>query len=310
MIELYVWPARWGLPSIDPASLSLIIYMQLVQPSKFVLVESVNPDLSPTGQLPFLKDGNEIIAPASSIISYLVDDRHGFDTSALKATFNPADAAWLAHAESNLGDLVLHMLYALHANWTELTHASIVYRFPVPQRYYVPHRLRQSYKRRLEGSGLWSLPGIEQETKHISKNRAPNEKVNPRDRFLKVFEREKVLEKARTTLDIYTRLLGEGTFFNGDQPSHLDAIVAAHILLLSRPPFPDPLLQDLVNTSYPSLVAHANRMYARTLSASLRTRDAAPDHESDVWETRLRFAFIGLTLGGIFTYLTAAINST
>ncbi|KAH7871700.1 outer mitochondrial membrane transport complex protein-domain-containing protein [Lentinula edodes] len=310
MIELYVWPARWGLPSIDPASLSLIIYMQLVQPSKFVLVESVNPDLSPTGQLPFLKDGNEIIAPASSIISYLVDDKNGFDTLALKATFNPADAAWLAHAESNLGDLVFHMLYALHANWTELTHASIVYRFPVPQRYYVPHRLRQSYKRRLEGSGLWSLPGIEQETKHISKNRAPNEKVNPRDRFLKVFEREKVLEKARTTLDIYTRLLGEGTFFNGDQPSHLDAIVAAHILLLSRPPFPDPLLQDLVNTSYPSLVAHANRMYARTLSASLRTRDAAPDHESDVWETRLRFAFIGLTLGGIFTYLTAAISST
>ncbi|KAJ3929140.1 MAG: outer mitochondrial membrane transport complex protein-domain-containing protein [Lentinula lateritia] len=310
MIELYVWPAQWGLPSIDPASLTLIIYMQLVQPSNFVLVESVNPDLSPTGQLPFLKEGDEIVAPASSIISYLVHDQNGFDTSALKATFNPEDTAWLAHAESNLGDLVLHMLYALHTNWTELTHASIVYRFPVPQRYYVPHRLRQSYKRRLEGAGLWSLPGIEQDTKHLSKHRAPNEKVNPRDRFLKVFEREKVLEKARTTLDIYTRLLGKGTFFNGDQPSHLDAIVAAHILLLSRPPFPDPLMQDLVNTSYPSLVAHANRMYARTLSASLRTRDAAPDHESDVWETRLRFAFIGLTLGGIFTYLTAAINST
>lgn len=85
------------------------------------------------------------------------------------------------------------MLYALHTNWTELTHASIVYRFPVPQRYYVPHRLRQSYKRRLEGAGLWSLPGIEQDTKHLSKHRAPNEKVNPRDRFLKVFEREKVM---------------------------------------------------------------------------------------------------------------------
>lgn len=50
MIELYVWPAQWGLPSIDPASLTLIIYMQLVQPSNFVLVESVNPDLSPTGR--------------------------------------------------------------------------------------------------------------------------------------------------------------------------------------------------------------------------------------------------------------------
>lgn len=60
-----------------------------------------------TGQLPFLKEGDEIVAPASSIISYLVHDQNGFDTSALKATFNPEDTAWLAHAESNLGDLVV-----------------------------------------------------------------------------------------------------------------------------------------------------------------------------------------------------------
>ncbi|KAJ3732303.1 hypothetical protein DFJ43DRAFT_320783 [Lentinula guzmanii] len=325
MIELHVWPAKWGLPSMDPTSLLLIIYMQLVIPSKFTLVESVNPDLSPSGQLPFIKNGKDLVAPTSSIISYLADDANGFGIPTLKATSNPQDTAWLVHAESNLGDLVLHMLYSLRANWNELTHPSIVYQFPVPQRYYAPHRLRESYRSRLESAGLWSLPGVEQEKKAFSKERPPKAKGNPRDRFLRVFERERVVEKARTALDIYTRLLGARTFFNGDQPSLLDAIVAAHILLLSRPPFPDPLLQDLVNTSYPSLVAHANRLYDQTLSVNIPTRKATHENflgslfpmidsgvESDVWETRLRVAFIGLMLGGVLTYMSAApyINPT
>ncbi|KAJ3775408.1 hypothetical protein FB446DRAFT_725338 [Lentinula raphanica] len=317
MIELHVWPAQWGLPSMDPTCLSLIIYMQLIQSSSFVLVESVNPDLSPSGQLPFLKYGQDItIAPSASIVSYLVDNADNFK---LNVTSSPQNTPWLIHAESNLGDLVLHMLYSLHANWNELTHPSIVYKFPVPQRYYTPNRLRESYKSRLESAGLWSLPGIEQEKKGFSKRRPRKEsKVDRRDRFLKVFEREKVLEKARTVLDIYSRLLGTKNYFDGDQPSLLDATVAAHILLLSRPPFPDPLLQDLVNTSYPSLVSHANRLYDQTLSASIPTRKAAQNNflqslpppfrvaeESDVWETRLRFAFIGLMLGGVATYLFA-----
>jgi len=130
------------------------------------------------------------------------------------------------------------------------------------------------------------------------------EGVKAHDRFLQVFEREKVLDKARSTLDIYARLLGQKDFFSGDRPSLLDATVAAHILLLSRPPFPDPLLQDLVNNSYPSLVAHANRVHDLTLSAPLSTIDATT--ESDVWETRLRFAFFGLALGGIITYSAAS----
>lgn len=104
------------------------------------------------------------------------------------------------------------------------------------------------------------------------------------------------------TNPIYLRLIFYSYFVCS--PSLLDATVAAHILLLSRPPFPDPLLQDLVNNSYPSLVAHANRVYDLTLSAPLSTIDATT--ESDVWETRLRFAFFGLALGGIITYSAAS----
>lgn len=101
---------------------SLIIYLQLVMPSQFVLVETVNPELSPsgrwvlnsrfpdktkrctfTGQLPFLKNGDDVVAPFSSIIFYLADK--GFSASPLQSS--NALTAWLAHAESNLGDLVV-----------------------------------------------------------------------------------------------------------------------------------------------------------------------------------------------------------
>ncbi|KIK57677.1 hypothetical protein GYMLUDRAFT_45841 [Collybiopsis luxurians FD-317 M1] len=301
---------------MDPMSLSLLMYLQLLLPSRFVVVETINPDLSPSGQLPFLKNGKDSVAPFSSILSYLHKEASGLSPTVSR----PHDAAWLAHAESNLGDLVLHMLYSLQANWNELTHPSIVYRFPIPQRYYAPHRLRESYKSRLESSGLWSLPGIEQEKKPFAKS-APPKEVNPRDRFLKVFEREKVLDKARTTLDLYTRLLGSGSFFNGDRPSLLDAVVAAHILLLIRPPYPDPLLQELVTTSYPSLIAHADRLYDLTLSAPMPTRTEShsgslrsllpmdSESEQDIWVTRLRFAFAGLTLGGIITFMSAGPRS-
>ena len=41
------------------------------------------------------------------------------------------------------------------------------------------------------------------------------------------------------------------------RPSTLDILVAAHTLLLLNPPFPDPLLKDLIIESYPSLAVHA-----------------------------------------------------
>jgi sorting and assembly machinery component 37 len=126
------------------------------------------------------------------------------------------------------------MLYSLDANWNELTHPALVSMLPVPHKYYVPSRLRERTRPRLEAAGLWNLPGIEQE-KEASKPSEPTSKDEvPDDKktFLRVFEREKVcfplylillssrdrfsqvLDKARAFFDIYARLLGQkSTFF-------------------------------------------------------------------------------------------------
>lgn len=51
------------------------------------------------------------------------------------------------------------------------------------------------------------------------------------------------------------------------RPSTLDINLAAHLLLLIRPSFPDPLIQDLVKSEYPSLVDYAERVYTTASSA-------------------------------------------
>ncbi|KAK7467269.1 hypothetical protein VKT23_004326 [Stygiomarasmius scandens] len=324
-VTLFIWPGAWGLPSVDPTCLSTVIYLQLTIPGRFTIIESVNPDVSPTGQFPFLKHADKAFAPFSAIMEYvstLQEDRESRLDASLTMLQKSQQVAWLAHAESNLGDLVAHMLYALHANWTELTHPSTVHDYPFPAKYYSPRRIRESLRPRLESAGLWTLPGIEQEKKETTfkfRRDEKKEEVKPRDRFLRVFEREKVLEKARSILDIYARLLGDSAFFHGDRPTSLDVVVAAHVALLVHPPFPDPLLQELLQNSYPDLVSHSERIYTQIKDSQIPTRRASKTDSlssllpnmsdtDDVWLIRLRWAYLGLTLGGIVAYTASAIS--
>lgn len=48
-----------------------------------------------------------------------------------------------------------------------------------------------------------------------------------------------------------------------NRPSTLDVVVAAHLLLLLNPPFPDPIFKDLIIESYPSLAVHARLVLSR-----------------------------------------------
>jgi hypothetical protein len=47
---LHIWPGKWNLQSIDPHCLAAALYLQLSIPGKYSIIESVNPDLSPSGK--------------------------------------------------------------------------------------------------------------------------------------------------------------------------------------------------------------------------------------------------------------------
>ena len=112
--------------------------------------------------------------------------------------------------------------------------------------------------------------------------------------------------------------------------SSVDVIIAANILLLVNPPYPDPLIKDLVNNSYPALVSYAQQIYGQAFtkecspleftspSSSLWTLipswPKAPDHsrepqsQEDIYYNRMSWGFIGLAIGSLTAYLMVVGN--
>ncbi|KAF7338131.1 hypothetical protein MVEN_02037900 [Mycena venus] len=165
----------------------------------------------------------------------------------------PKKTAWCSHVEAKLGDLTSYMLYSLPTNWEKLTGITLAYALPVPQRYYLlDYGLRQPNQK-----GCSSLPTLACSS--------PRPLPDHQEQIAQTFQREKVLQTARDCLDIYARLLGENQFVYHGRLTTLDIVLAAHILVIIKPPFPDRLLSDLLTDSYPTLVSHAERILARSL---------------------------------------------
>ena len=99
--------------------------------------------------------------------------------------------------------------------------------FPVPQKYYVPHRIRNTYIPRLEAVELWNLP-VEEKVKEKSfqnqQKSLPIEDIKSNTTVTQTFQSEKVysfspkylfisecyvqvIVKARAELEIYNHLL-------------------------------------------------------------------------------------------------------
>lgn len=115
-----------------------------------------------------------------------------------------------------------------------------------------------------------------------------------------------------------------------DRLSSVDIIIAAHILLLVNPPFPDSLIKDLVNNSYPALASYAQRIYGRafeegrppvqstspssSLWALIPSWPKAPDQiwksksQEDIYYNRMSWGFVGLAIGSLTAYLVAVVG--
>ncbi|KAF8163460.1 outer mitochondrial membrane transport complex protein-domain-containing protein [Crassisporium funariophilum] len=335
-IVLHIWPGQWGLPSFDPQCLAAVLYLQLAIPGKFRVIECSNPDYSPTGQLPFLLHDQHVVASYTSIIKYVSGLQSSENTtypnadldSHLTISNKAKRTAWCAHAESHLGDLVYHSLYSMNENWTNLTHTALAALFPVPQKYYVPRRIRDAYIPRLEAAGLWNLPIEDTPADKPFKKEgapAPKEGLKKNATLSQAFEREKVTAKARTELDLYEQLLSNKQYVFSDQPSSLDIIITAHILLLLNPPYPDPQLKNLVNDSYPALASSSRRIFSQVFEDGKSTIEFAPPTSGSFWALlpswpkhhqvkkpkspedlhydRMRWGFFGLALGTIGAYI-------
>ena len=67
---------------------------------------------------------------------------------------------------------------------------------PIPQRYYVPNRIRESYKPRLQSAELWDPPRPEgeqgQETSKFGLKNLGRQEEDPKEKMRQRFAREQV----------------------------------------------------------------------------------------------------------------------
>jgi sorting and assembly machinery component 37 len=115
----------------------------------------------------------------------------------------------------------------------------------------------------------------------------------------------------------------EGTYL-ASRLTTLDIILAAHVLLIIKPPFPDTLLSDLLTDSYPTLVSHAERILSRSLEFPAPMYSSPKGHsiwslvpslpvprrksEEDTHYERMTWGWVGLAVGSVGLYLLAIGN--
>lgn len=106
-MELYVWASPIeGLVSIDYHCIAAVAYIQIAAKGQFSIVPCTTPGLSPTGQLPFLKDGSEWIGGLPSIIRFLL--KHGHDAdAALNASQKAISSAYASLVYDRLCDVIV-----------------------------------------------------------------------------------------------------------------------------------------------------------------------------------------------------------
>ncbi|KAG1772797.1 outer mitochondrial membrane transport complex protein-domain-containing protein [Suillus occidentalis] len=329
LCTLHIWPNRWNLPSIDPTCIAAVFYLQLTIPGKFEVVECTNPDVSPSGKFPFLTHGHATVTSVPAIISFVSSLAKSTSSSArdldasLSLSQRAKRAAWCSHIESNIGDLVAYSFYSLDDNFWKLTNPTMASMLPIPQRYYVPGRIREMHRPRLEAAGLWTQAASEPEKDSFGKRQ---KKDDPKDEYARAFERDKVSAQAKASFALYAKLLDGQKFFFGERPTTLDVYLASYILLLLDPPFPDQLMRSILEESYPKLVEHARNVQTeasqiarqyhvapaqkqsllslipRPLSNPPKMKESQMD-EADLRFRRMRWMWFALAFGGVACYV-------
>ncbi|KAI9706680.1 MAG: hypothetical protein M1836_003690 [Candelina mexicana] len=159
-LELHVWGPAFSLPSLDAQCIAAIAYFtQSVPKEKWKLVASSDPALSPTKELPAVRDGSIWVGGFRNIIRYLKQLADGkWDLDAELDPQQGADCtAFSSHLAANGQPLLDLSLYVSTENYTSITRSLYTPLLPWPTQYIVPSQHRAAAKARSAHLGLSTL---------------------------------------------------------------------------------------------------------------------------------------------------------
>ncbi|CUS07145.1 unnamed protein product [Tuber aestivum] len=270
MLELHIWGPSFTLPSISPQSLSTIAYLRLTQPpTTWTLIPSSNPLLSPSRELPALRDGATWVSGFRGVIEYLYCKNDSGLDDALDGAQRAEAFAFGRYIESEGGRLLDLSMYLTDGNF-DVLRGVFAKLLPVPARYYFPGVLRREARRRCDGLiPVTSSASASGAAKPLPQPTAMTATALPgaKEQISAKGAAERIKQVAVATgfLQTIQSLLGEGRFIFGDKPSSLDCLAVGYLSLGLYAELPNGWLREEMVARHGRLCSYVNEVRGRML---------------------------------------------
>ena len=228
MITLYQFQPAFGLPNASPFCMKIETYLRMVQlPYRAPPVSLSDFGKSPKGKMPYIVEGDRVLADSSFIVDYL-KQTYG---DPLDAWLSPKDRsmalAYQRLLEENLYWAMVYVRWVESIGWSH-TRAAFFGSMPVPLRWIIPHVARRGILRQLRGHGMG---------RHSA---------------------QEIYAIGQRDITALAEFLGDKPYFLGDRPSSLDAVAYAFLANLLWVPVDSPLKQHA--RQYKQLENYCQRM--------------------------------------------------
>ncbi|KAK6730403.1 hypothetical protein RB195_007086 [Necator americanus] len=255
-MELHVWPADFGLPSVDVSCLQFLACAKMCA-SPVSVVYSSSPWNSPNGEYPALLDSGNQGKTITDFDKFVEVLRKSGQEVVIDADLTVSERsqidAFSCYLQQYLNPAVLHTFWVDDLNYSTVTHHWFSSRLSFP----------------------YSLYYLEKRRKRMQ-------------RFLSEKPVTAIMKDGLEALNMLSAKLGDNKFFCGNKPSSLDALVFGYLAPLLRLPLPNDRLQ-LHLRACPNLVRFIEQVASIYLPPSeeqLRMQKA----ERKMWESRLQKA--------------------
>lgn len=155
MIELYQYKPYWGVLNASPFCMKLEVYLQLAN-IPYQVHHIANPTKSPSGKLPFIKDGDKTITDTAVIIEYLKKTYGDELDQQLTAMQQAEGIAIQRMLEEHLYHILVYSRWIDPAGWA-IVSKDFFNRVPKPVKLLLMPLIRRKVKKSLWAQGVGRL---------------------------------------------------------------------------------------------------------------------------------------------------------
>jgi len=277
--------ADQALASLDPFCLSVQAYMRF-QKIDFAVNNSNDAGSSPSGELPVLFDQDDVVAGSAAVLSHLRSK--GFNADFSLTEQQRADAkAYCSLVEDQLLDAQLFAWWSDNVNYNKAVQPMMAKAVPWPWGYVQPRQMRKTNEwkvaQHLYHSGRQSSlappppPPAPKAAQNVLKSSyarpdpaapaatvaGPGAAAIAASGLITGSDADQLYSMARKCYAALSAKLGQQTYFFGEHPTTLDAVVFGHLAVQYLFPLPVHKLKALISGNFILFVVQRNLHFHR-----------------------------------------------